>query len=106
MPAHSEGRFFVRSNGASNYRHEVMCETPKGKEIVLARIVTPKGKPDEAAANAKLLANSKDLAEQLEEALFILRAIWQAKAIPGGLGILDCIDSSRATLHAAGREVE
>lgn len=52
-------------------------------------------------ANAKLIAAAPDLADQLEEAVSILRAIRDGSAPP--VSPLDCIDTSEAILRAAGR---
>lgn len=46
---------------------------------------------------------AKALADQLEEALEVMRAIFNGHQ--SSTGLLDCIDSSRAVPHAAGRKV-
>lgn len=52
-------------------------------------------------ANAKLAVAAPELADQLEEALAVMRAIYNGQR--STVGLLDCIDSSRVALHAAGR---
>lgn len=62
---------------------------------------------EEQKRNAKLISAAPDLADQLEEALGAMRAMRAAAPSAAmSIGLLDCIDSSRAALHAAGRDVK
>lgn len=59
------------------------------------------GGHDINVANAKLIVHAPDLADQLEEAVSILRALRIGRQPP--VKLLDCIDTSTAILRAAGR---
>ena len=54
---------------SNSYRYEVETVSPRGRRIVVARIPTPKGSPEQATANAALLAAAPLMFEALVSVL-------------------------------------
>lgn len=98
LAVHAPGPWLRSSSGSVMDRDgEVVRFTAKFQDVGAS------GESDRAALNDKLAIAAPELADQLEEAPGVMRAI--RSGVQPMVDLLDCIDSSRAALHAAGREV-
>jgi hypothetical protein len=75
------------------YHYEIETVTPRGRRIVLARIPAPRGKPEEATANARLFVAAKPLYEALSALVESIDALGTVK--------LPKMDAARAALAKA-----
>lgn len=95
MSAHTPGRWWHRS-GTGPYLHEVVGRSPRGKEIVLARVA---GRDPERTGNAHIFAAALDLRDELSHLVRLLEPLEQAGTlnVPG----LATLNGARAALAKA-----
>jgi hypothetical protein len=57
----------IKHDGASTYRAEVVGKSPRGKDVVVARIPTPNRSSEQCEANAALFAAAPEMAKALRD---------------------------------------
>ncbi len=91
-PKHTAGPWRHR-NGIGQYLHEVVATSPRGKDVVVARV---SGRDPFREGNAHLIAAAPELLEELSRLVLLLEPLEESGAlnVPG-------LNGARTALHHA-----